>query len=329
MPKILKGKNNKEIINNVKKKFTLKYAMYRDYHFFNPFYEVKQNRDPNEIMNDCCKTVKNSEGVLYVLPLPYIMDLTVTLGAVSEVNWALEENKPVYICTIDGKSLKDIFEISHLDELMNKFNLKAPLDWFEVRNLDISSKFRIKELYPSFANPATWRKSTEEKNSKEWRKLRLKILKRDNYTCQYCGFRAEKWQIVHHINGDPNNNDEKNLETICPMCNLIHHSGWGCVVQRIVDLYKKSRCSQNAIIQITRKYRAQGGTDEEIINYLGLEQKIPFKMNRSYLKKLFGFVTSRNPPQSSTQKALSYGYKITEDSIHLNERLLSRYCGYI
>lgn len=78
----------------------------------------------------------------------------------------------------------------------------------------------MKKLYPTFANPETWRENILEKISEEeWAKLRLKILKRDNYTSKYCGFRAEKWQIVHHIDGDPNNNDESNLETVCPMCN--------------------------------------------------------------------------------------------------------------
>ena len=168
----------------------------------------------------------------------------------------------------------------------------------------------MKKLYLSFANPDTWRTNIKEKITKaEWKTLRLKILKRDTYTCQYCGFKAEKWQIVHHIDGNPNNNKEDNLETICPMCNLIHHAGQGCVVQGIVDLYKKSKFSQNEIIQITRKMRVVGKSDIEIINYLGLENKASFKMDREYLEHLFGFVTSRNTTQDWTQKALEYGYK--------------------
>ncbi|MEM5793243.1 MAG: HNH endonuclease [Candidatus Aenigmatarchaeota archaeon] len=170
---------------------------------------------------------------------------------------------------------------------------------------------KFKKLYPSFANPKTWRDNIKENISKqEWRNLRLKILKRDDYTCRYCGFKAEKWQIVHHIDGNPNNNDEKNLETICPMCNLIHHVGQGCVVQKIVDLYKKSKYSQNEIIQITRKLRSEGKTDNEIIKFLGLKQKVPFEMDRNYLKKLFGFITSRKTNQEWTQNALNYGYDL-------------------
>lgn len=169
----------------------------------------------------------------------------------------------------------------------------------------------MKKLHPSFANPDTWRGNIKEEISKEqWKEIRLKILERDKYTCQYCGFKAEKWQIVHHIDGNPNNNTENNLETICPMCNLIHHADQGCVVQSVVDLYRQSKYSQNEIIQITRKMRAQGKSDQEIISYLGLKDKASFKMKREYLEKLFGFVTSRKT-DGWTQKSLEYGYQNT------------------
>lgn len=169
----------------------------------------------------------------------------------------------------------------------------------------------MKKLHLSFANPETWRSTIKEKlSNQEWRILRLPILQRDNYACRYCGFRADKWQIVHHIDGNPNNNSESNLETVCQMCNLIHHSGQGCVIQGIIDLYKKCKYSQNEVIQISRKMRAEGKSDEEIIKFLGLKEKVPFKMNNKYLNKLFGFVTSRKTPQASTEKALEYGYRL-------------------
>lgn len=167
----------------------------------------------------------------------------------------------------------------------------------------------MKKLFLSFADPETWRNNIIEEISQEaWKKLRLKILIRDNYTCQYCGFRAEKWQIVHHMDGNPNNNNETNLETICPMCNLIHHSGQGCVVQGVVSLYGKSNVSQNEIVQTTRKMRTEGKTDEEIIRFLGLKEKVPFKMDKNYLRNIFGFITSQRTTQDWTQKALEYGY---------------------
>lgn len=55
--------------------------------------------------------------------------------------------------------------------------------------------------------------------------------------------------------------------------------------------------------------RAEGKNDEEIIKFLGLQEKVPFKMNKKYLEKLFGFLTSRKSRQGWTQKALEYGYQ--------------------
>ncbi|MEM0049563.1 MAG: HNH endonuclease [Candidatus Bathyarchaeia archaeon] len=154
----------------------------------------------------------------------------------------------------------------------------------------------MKKLIVSYADPEKWR-SLNKRNkpsSEEWKKLRLKILSRDDYTCQYCGYRSEKFQIVDHINGDPQNNDESNLQTICQMCNLIKHAGQGCVIKGVVDLYKESKYNQNDIIRITREMRDGGKSDEEIIRFLGLKHKMPFKMDKEYLKQLYGFVTSRS-----------------------------------
>lgn len=153
----------------------------------------------------------------------------------------------------------------------------------------------MKKLVLSFADPDKWRNLSERNkfSSEEWKQLRLKILKRDDYTCQYCGYRSEKFQIIDHIDGNPQNNEESNLQTICQMCNLIKHAGQGCVVKGVVDLYKDSKYNQNDIIRITREMRDQGKSDEEIIRFLGLKHKMPFKMDKKYLERLYGFVTSR------------------------------------
>jgi len=153
----------------------------------------------------------------------------------------------------------------------------------------------MRKLFPSFASPETWRssKNIASLNSLEWQKLRKKILQRDEYACQYCGFISKKYQIVHHIDGNPQNNSDDNLVVICQMCNLVEHAGQGCVVQGIIDLYEKSKFSQNEIIKITREMRDKEKTDSEIIDFLGLKDEVPFKMDREYLSKLYGFVTER------------------------------------
>jgi len=153
----------------------------------------------------------------------------------------------------------------------------------------------MKVLFPSFAPPETWRNpgQTKKLEGEAWRTLRLKIVQRDNYTCSYCGYKSEKYQIVDHIDGNPENNTDKNLQVICQMCNLIKHAGQGCAVQGIVDLYEESKHTQTEVISLTRKLRDEGKSDSEIIKQLGLKRKVEFKMDRDYLKKLIGFVTSR------------------------------------
>lgn len=57
--------------------------------------------------------------------------------------------------------------------------------------------------------------------------LKLKIRKRDNYTCQNCGMTEEEHIIVigqvlhvHHIDYNKQNCDEDNLITLCLWCNM-------------------------------------------------------------------------------------------------------------
>ena len=159
----------------------------------------------------------------------------------------------------------------------------------------IEKDINMKQLTLSFAPPEKWRNDSQSKRLEReaWQNLRKEILERDDYTCAYCRYKSDKYQIVDHIDGNPENNKDENLQVICQMCNLIKHSGQGCEVKGIVDLYRESRYNQNAIIKIIRKMRDEGATDSEIIRVLGLKNKAPFKMSLNYLKKLFGFITSR------------------------------------
>ena len=47
---------------------------------------------------------------------------------------------------------------------------------------------------------------------------KTKILERDNHTCQFCGFRAEKYQEIHHKNGEENDFSDDNCLTACIFC---------------------------------------------------------------------------------------------------------------
>lgn len=53
--------------------------------------------------------------------------------------------------------------------------------------------------------------------------LRKKILERDDYTCNFCGFRAKSFQEIHHVDQNHSNNDERNLVCICPLCHQNFH----------------------------------------------------------------------------------------------------------
>lgn len=153
----------------------------------------------------------------------------------------------------------------------------------------------MRNLNPSFASPFLWRSEKQRSwiQNEEWQQLRQQILTRDKFTCQYCNYKSDKYQIVDHRDGNPKNNSHKNLQVICQMCNLVKHSGQGCEIQKIVDLYKRSQYRQNDIIRITRFLRDTGKSDPEIIRYIGLKEKVPFRMDKTYLNPLFAFITSR------------------------------------
>lgn len=179
-----------------------------------------------------------------------------------------------------------------------------------------------RKLYPTFNDPNKWRTEWQRRNFSDdkWRIIRQKVLQRDNNTCIFCGFRAEKYMMVHHINDDPNDNRLENLETVCPMCNLILHVGQGAVLQGIVDLYKESKFSQEDIIRITRQLRVFGKKDEEIIQKLELKEKVEFRQDIDYLKNLFGFISSRKAKESMTIRGLEYVYR--EYKLQLENRFV-------
>jgi 5-methylcytosine-specific restriction endonuclease McrA len=58
----------------------------------------------------------------------------------------------------------------------------------------------------------------------EWKQARAAAQRRDGYRCARCGLTNRKTRLeVHHIDGDPFNNDLANLETLC----LRHHQEAG------------------------------------------------------------------------------------------------------
>ena len=99
----------------------------------------------------------------------------------------------------------------------------------------------MKVLFPSFAPPEKWRNPTQRKKleSEEWKALRQRILARDNFTCAHCGYSSDKYQIVDHIDGDPENNSDANFQIVCQMCNLVNTLG-KAVLSDCGKVYTKS-----------------------------------------------------------------------------------------
>ena len=52
---------------------------------------------------------------------------------------------------------------------------------------------------------------------------RKRIFERDDYTCQYSGFRSEKFHLVHVRDGNPLNTSDDNLVTACIFCHQCFH----------------------------------------------------------------------------------------------------------
>lgn len=169
----------------------------------------------------------------------------------------------------------------------------------------------MKKLFPTYAESSKYRGLTQNARRMTGRdsdSLRTVVLERDHYKCSYCDFHAVEWQTIIYIDSDSSNNKLSNLTTACPMCNLILNAPLGCQIESIVELYQSSRFNQNKIVQITRKMRSEGKSDTEIVRFLGLKDKMPFKMKKEYLKGLFAFITSWKGSYGEVEEALAFGY---------------------
>ncbi len=55
--------------------------------------------------------------------------------------------------------------------------------------------------------------------------MRKSVFERDGYACRFCGFKASKYQEVHHLDDNHANNSLENLVTVCTLCHQVHHLG--------------------------------------------------------------------------------------------------------
>lgn len=124
-----------------------------------------------------------------------------------------------------------------------------------------------------------------EKSNVEFSKVRPLILERDNYTCQYCDLRSKKFQHVHHIDDDHNNNDESNLITACPLCHMSQHIGYAGIKGMGTLIYLDQEKHGEFVLNITQEKL------NNIVRLLWIKQdntedKEAYNQATDYLKRL-------------------------------------------
>lgn len=68
------------------------------------------------------------------------------------------------------------------------------------------------------ASPGSWRLYSARKADERFKAFEQKVLQRDLYTCQFCGFQAKQFQDVINLDGNYANNKLSNLVTACCFC---------------------------------------------------------------------------------------------------------------
>ena len=80
----------------------------------------------------------------------------------------------------------------------------------------------MRNLKLSVIRQDLWRK--EKGMGEDWRSIRETVLRRDGYTCFFCGFSCRKYMHVHHLEGYMVETPDK-LVTVCPFCHSCLHIG--------------------------------------------------------------------------------------------------------
>lgn len=68
------------------------------------------------------------------------------------------------------------------------------------------------------ASPGSWRLYSARKADERFKAYEQKVLQRDRFICQFCGFQAKQYQDVVNLDGNYANNKLSNLVTACCFC---------------------------------------------------------------------------------------------------------------
>lgn len=106
-----------------------------------------------------------------------------------------------------------------------------------------------------------------EASNSEFKKVRESVLKRDNYTCQYCSLRAMKFQEIHHLDDNHANNEMNNLITTCSLCHMCNHIAFAGLnkMGQLIYLNPELNISQASLNAFMRQlWIAENSDDKDI-----------------------------------------------------------------
>ena len=136
-------------------------------------------------------------------------------------------------CTYSNKQMGRLFNV-HSKSISRNINILIKKGYFQA-GYDEDTNFRemilghktYKDIYgldiPDFIEDENTYKSNTSNKRKISPSKRIKILERDNFTCQYCGSKAPEVKIeIDHIIpiSKDGTNEIENLTTACFECNI-------------------------------------------------------------------------------------------------------------
>ncbi len=118
------------------------------------------------------------------------------------------------------------------------------------------------------ASESNWRLFMTRKNDPGFKGFAERVLKRDNYTCRYCGFQAQQLQEIVNVDGNYRNNRLENLVTACLFCaqcfflEVIGKSDFGGGT--LIYLPEISQTELNALCHVLFTIMASGNTTDDV-----------------------------------------------------------------
>lgn len=118
------------------------------------------------------------------------------------------------------------------------------------------------------ATESNWRLFMTRKADPSFKNFALRVLQRDHYTCQYCGFQAKELQEIINKDGNYRNNKVDNLVTACVFCaqcfflEAVGKSDFGGGV--LIYLPEISQNELNALCHVLFTIMASGNTIDDV-----------------------------------------------------------------